>query len=388
MLDNRRAGPDDHLPPTIVHQGVSVETPLACSMRVSVDAPQPLASEPHTGHNRWHPEIEPILRVAPGEMVTLETRDGADGQLTQESSHDDVLRLDFGRSHPLTGPVHVDGANPGDMLEVEIVAYEWGSSGVTPIVPGFGFLADLFPKPFLVKWTLDGNVARSPEIPGVSIPADAFAGVLGVAPSFELMREQRERERELEKRGFALADTGASGAIPAFAAAGLRTIPPRENGGNLDIRHLVVGSRLFLPVYVSGALFSVGDLHFAQGDGEVCGSAIEIAGAVTVRFSVHHAPTPTLLLPRYEVPARTTPPSFVTTGISLDDRGAAEWMDINVAARRALLELIDHLSARYDLSREAAYVLTSVAADLRLSQVVDVPYPLVSAAIRLDIFDS
>jgi formamidase len=185
-----------------------------------------------------------------------------------------------------------------------------------------------------------------------------------------------------------LAETGASGAVPAFAGAGLRTIPPRENGGNVDIRHLVVGSRLFLPVYVSGALFSAGDLHFAQGDGEVCGSAIEIAGAVTVRFSVHHTPTPTLLLPHYEVPARTTPASFVATGISLDDGGAAEWMDINVATRRALLALIDHLSARHGLSREAAYVLASVAADLRLSQVVDVPHPLVSAAIRLDIFDS
>ena len=271
----------------------SGKTPLVLGMRVSVDVRQPLASEPHTGHNRWHPEIEPILTVAPGEVLTLETRDGADGQLTQESTHDDVLRLDFGRSHPLTGPVYVEGAGPGDVLEVEILDYEWGDSGVTPIIPGFGFLADLFPEPFLVKWALDRDVARSPEIPGVSIPAEAFAGVLGVAPSLELMREQLERERMLEERGFPVAETGASGAVPAFAAAGLRTIPPRENGGNLDIRHLVVGSRLFLPVHVSGALFSAGDLHFAQGDGEVCGSAIEIAGAVTVRFSVHQAPRPT-----------------------------------------------------------------------------------------------
>ena len=161
----------------------------------SVDSRQPLASEPHTGHNRWHPEIEPILTVAPGEVLTLETRDGADGQLTQESTHDDVLRLDFGRSHPLTGPVYVEGAGPGDVLEVEILAYEWENSGVTPIIPGFGFLADLFPEPFLAKWAVEGDVARSAEIPGVSIPAEAFAGVLGVAPSLELMREQLERER-------------------------------------------------------------------------------------------------------------------------------------------------------------------------------------------------
>ena len=381
--------PGDQVSPSAcVRDEASGKTPLVLGMRVSVDLRQPLAGEPHTGHNRWHPEIEPILTVAPGEVLTLETRDGSDGQLTQESTHDDVLRLDFGRSHPLTGPVYVEGAGPGDVLEIEILEYEWESSGVTPIIPGFGFLADLFPEPFLAKWALDGDVARSPEIPGVSIPAEAFAGVLGVAPSLELMREQLERERILEERGFPLADTDAPGAVPAFAAAGLRTIPPRENGGNLDIRHLVVGSRLFLPVHVSGALFSAGDLHFAQGDGEVCGSAIEIAGAVTVRFSVHQTPLPGPRLPSYEVPARTTPASFVTTGVSLADGGTAEWMDINVATRRSLLELIDHLSARYGLSREAAYVLTSVAADLRLSQVVDVPHPLVSAAIRLDIFDS
>ena len=321
-------------------------------------------------------------------MLTLETRDGADGQLTPGSTHADVLRLEFGLSHPLTGPIYVEGAGPGDVLEVEILSYEWGDFGATPIIPGFGFLADLFPEPFLAKWLLTGDVARSPDIPGVSIPAEAFAGVLGVAPSLELMREQLKRERVLEERGFSMAETGASGAVPAFAATGLRTIPPRENGGNVDIRHLIAGSRLFLPVFVPGALFSVGDLHFAQGDGEVCGSAIEIAGAVTVRFSVHDKSFASSRFPSYEVPARSTPASYVTTGVSLADDGTAEWMDINVATRRALLELIDHLSARYGFSREAAYVLTSVAADLRLSQVVDAPHPLVSAAIRLDIFDS
>ncbi len=357
-------------------------------MRVSVDIHRRLADQPGTGHNRWHPDIEPIVSVGQGQEITLEMRDGGDGQFTRQSTQADVLRLDFGLSHPLTGPVFVEGARPGDVLQVDIVDYEWGSFGATPVVPVFGFLADLFPDPFLAKWEIAGDIATSAEVPGVRIPAEVFAGVLGVAPSPELMREQLRREKELKERGFSVAAGDASGAVPALASGGLRTIPPRENGGNIDIRHLVAGSRLFLPVFVPGALFSVGDLHFAQGDGEVCGAAIEIAGAVTVRFSVHDGSSSNLRFASYEAPSRLIQRTLVTTGISLTDGGAVEWMDVNVATRRALIELIDTVSERYGLSREAAYVLASVAADLRISQVVDVPHPLVSAALRLDVFDT
>jgi formamidase len=170
-------------------------------------------------------------------------------------------------------------------------------------------------------------------------------------------------------------------AIPATAGAGLRTIPPREIGGNLDIRQLVAGSRITLPVHVEGALVSVGDLHFAQGDGEVCGTGIEVAGAVTLRFEVRKPERPARL-PSFETPERPAARSFATTGIALDAP-----MDIDAAARVALLEMIDYLEARLGIASAAAYALCSVAVDLRISEVVDVPYPLVSALLRLDVFE-
>jgi formamidase len=356
-------------------------------LRIRVDAGRPLAEEPGSGHNRWYPELEPIARVAQGKELTLELRDGIDGQLTPTSTHADVLGLELGWSHPLTGPVYVEGAEPGDVLEVELVGYEWDDFGATALYPGFGFLADLFPEPYLVKWSIRDGVARSEELPGVSVPADPFAGVLGVAPSFELMAEQRRREEELEARGFAVVPPAPEHAVPASAAPGLRTIPPRENGGNLDVRRLVAGSKLLLPVFVPGALFSAGDLHFAQGEGEVCGTGIEIAGAVTVRLRVLRGQAWRPRFPAFEAPARQARAAFVTTGLSLADDGSAEWMDVGLAARRALLELVDHLVAVRGLGREAAYALASVAADLQLSEVVDVPYPVVSASLPLDLFE-
>jgi formamidase len=148
----------------------------------------------------------------------------------------------------------------------------------------------------------------------------------------------------------------------------------------MDTRQLVAGSRLWLPIDVPGALFSIGDLHFAQGDGEVCGTAIEVAGAVTVRLSLQDGPAPRL--PRFEAPSIPDPPRFGAMGIPVD-----EGMDLNAAARIALLEMIDHLVERYGLERPAAYALCSVAVDLRISEVVDVPYPVVSALLRLDVFE-
>jgi formamidase len=184
-----------------------------------------------------------------------------------------------------------------------------------------------------------------------------------------------------------VAEEAPASALPAFAASGLRTIPPRESGGNLDVRQLTAGSRLFLPVEVPGALFSVGDLHLAQGDGEVCGSAIEIAGAITVRLGVRRQPRWLPRFPAFEAPGGPGRPSFATTGIPLTDEGSNESLNVGLAARRALLELIDYLVAVRGLDREAAYVLCSVAADLRISQVVDVPNALVSALLPLDVFE-
>jgi formamidase len=281
----------------------------------------------------------------------------------------------------LTGPLYVQGAEPGQVLEVELVSYESDDFGSTAVIPGFGYLADLFPDPYLVKWEIGDGVARSEALPGVAVPEELFAGVIGVAPSHDRLEAFRRREEDLRARGQLVADPLPESAAPPEAAEGLRTIPPRELGGNMDTRQLVAGSRLWLPVDVPGALFSIGDLHFAQGDGEVCGTAIEVAGAVTVRFSLHDGPAPRL--PRFQAPSIPDPPRFGTMGIPVDDG-----LDLNAAARIALLEMIDHLEERYGFERPAAYALSSVAVDLRVSEVVDVPYPVVSALLRLDVFRS
>jgi formamidase len=330
-------------------------------------------------HNRWHPDLEPIAEVAPGEELRLETEEGLGGQFTRESTHADVATCNRGLGHPLTGPIYVEGAEPGQTLEVELLAYESGDFGSTAVIPGFGYLADVFTEPYLVKWEIENGAARSAELPGVIVPEELFAGVIGVAPSHERLESFRRREEELRDRGQLVADPMPEEAIPPEAAEGIRTIPPREVGGNMDTRQLVAGSRLWLPIDVAGALFSIGDLHFAQGDGEVCGTAIEVAGAVTVRFSLHDGPAPRL--PRFECPSIPDPPRFGTMGIPVDDG-----LDLNVAARVALLEMIDHLVERYGFERPAAYALCSVAVDLRVSEVVDVPYPVVSALLRLDVF--
>jgi formamidase len=333
-------------------------------------------------HNRWHPDIAPVVTVAPGDELTLDVEDGIAGLLTRESTHADCATLDLGLAHPLAGPVEVEGARPGDVLEVEFLGYTCSDFGVTAVIPGFGFLADRFTDPYLVKWEIEDGVARSSELAGVAVPAEMFAGVVGVAPSMERMTRLRVREERIRDAGGPVADPMPESAVPRSAADGLRTIPPRETGGNLDIRQLVAGSRLYVPVDVPGALFSIGDLHFAQGDGEVCGTAIEVAGSVTVALHVHSDHVRRGRFPTYETPARPGRRSFATTGIPVD-----EAMDLTVAAREALSAMIDYLVAAHGFEPVAAYALCSAVVDLRLSEVVDVPYPVVSALLPLDVFE-
>jgi formamidase len=339
-------------------------------------------------HNRWHPELEPVATVAPGQELTLETEDGLAGQLGRDSSHEDAGSLDLGLGHPLAGPVRVEGAEPGDLLEVELLAYRTANFGVTAVIPGFGYLADLFPDPYLVKWEIEGGRAGSPELPGVAVPEATFAGVGGVAPSHETVARVRAREEELRARGGAVADDLPETALPLEAAGGLRTIPPRELGGNLDVPQLVAGSRLLLPVDVPGALFSVGDLHFAQGEGEVCGTGIEVAGAVTVRLGLRKQPTWRPPFPVYETPGLPVRPAFATVGLPVGEDGRNESLDLSLATRRALLAMLDHLTLERGFRREAAYALMSVAVDLRLSEIVDVPNAAVSALLALDVFEA
>jgi formamidase len=326
-----------------------------------------------------------VAAADPGDEVTFEIRDSRDGTLTRDSTHADLLAIPS-LAHPLTGPLEVRGAEPGDVLEVEVLGYDTDDFGWTGIWPGSGFLGDLFPDPFLARWELADGVARSEDVPGVAVPAGVFAGVIGVAPSSELVARARAREADLAERGGELHLPTPDDAAPPSAADGLRTFPPRENGGNMDVRDLVAGSRVLLPVHVPGALLSIGDLHFAQGDGEVCISAIETGGAATVRVGLRRdgwRPG----LPAWETPPRPGRAYFATTGIPLADDGRNEHLDLNLATRRALIEMLRWLEEEHGMAREPAYVLMSAAVELRVSEVVDAPNALVSAAIPLDVFE-
>jgi formamidase len=367
---------------------------------IRIDRTKSLPDEPETGHNRWHPDIPPIVRCAPGDEVVLETRDALDGQIGPAATAETVGAANLDVVHPLTGPVFIEGAAPGDLLEVEILEVVPDSFGFTMQAPGFGFLRDDFPDPYVVHWDIADGWATSPDLPGVRIPGAPFMGTIGLSPGPESLRRITEREQAaLDRGGFVLppSPAGAVPADPAIAAAALRTVPPREQGGNVDIKQLTAGTRLFLPVDAPGALFSAGDAHFAQGDCETCGTAIEMSSTLRVRFQVHEGEarakgirdprfsrTDYWVAPEFAAPRRF----FATTGVSADRDGrtvVAE--DATLAARNALLNMIDHLGER-GWNRQQAYAICSVAVDLKISQLVDVPSFLVSAFLPLDIFTS
>ena len=302
-------------------------------------------SQEHT-HCRWDQSLTPLVTVEPGDIVELETKEASSGQIVPGSSTDILSRLDFGVIHPLTGPVAIVGAEPGDVLEVEVLDIRVKEWGWTAIIPGFNLLADEFSDPYLKVWELHGDHAYFK--PGIRIPLEPFCGVMGVAP----------------------AEPGS-----------LDTIPPRMNGGNIDIKQLVKGSKLFLPVLYPGALFSLGDTHAAQGDGEVCGTAIEGPMLVTVRFGLHKG----VSLPelQYTTPGSATEKAnkkgyYVTTGHS---------PDLFLAAQNATRHMISHLTKHYDMTRHEAFALCSVTVDLRVSEIVDAPNWLISAFLPLDIFE-
>jgi formamidase len=208
-----------------------------------------------------------------------------------------------------------------------------------------------------------------------------------VAPSRDLLATMKAREQELEARGGSVAPAAPEFAIPASAAEGLRTVPPRETGGNIDVKQFTTGAKAFFTVHVPGALFSTGDFHFAQGDGETGGTAIETGGDIIVRFRVHKNPTWRPTYPAFEVPPAHDRRSFVTTGIPVDRNGRNESLDVTLAARAAVDEMIDYLGATRRLNPQQAAVLISVCVDLRVSEIVDVPNPLVSALLPLDVFE-
>ena len=305
----------------------------------------------HSAHHHfgWDNALVSVMTVAPGDSVEIETVDSSGGQLTVDSDVSDVSAMDFGKVNPVTGPIKVDGAEAGDLLKVTLDTFEPSGWGWTAIIPGFGLLADQFTDPALHTWRYDASSLAPAAYSSVGqVPLKPFCGTIGLAP----------------------------------AEAGLHSVvPPRRVGGNMDIRDLSAGTVLYLPVEVDGALLSLGDTHAAQGDGEVCGTAIESPMAVGLTIDlVKQSP---LRFPRYETkgPASShfdRKGYQVTTGIG---------PDLMQGARDAVSGMIDLLGTRHGLSPAEAYMLCSVCADLRISEIVDQPNWVVSLYFPNIVFD-
>jgi formamidase len=363
---------------------------------IRIDRSKTLAQEPWTGHNRWHPDIPPVIRCDPGEDVILETRDAFDGQFGPDTPPDVLAAPNLDVLHPLTGPVYVDGAEPGDLLDVEISDIEPDRYGYTAQVPGFGFLRDVFPEPFKVDWEIAGGWATSLDLPGVRIRGVPFVGTIGVSPDHEQLPATRARQQAPPDGDGALPPSAAS-AVPTdphIAASGVRTTPPRAPTGNVDVKQLSRCAHLLIPVDVHGALFSAGDAHFAQGDGETCGRAIEMGATLHVRFTLRkgEAARQGTRWPRFtrgDLRPRVAPSRrfSATTGSSAtrDDGDRSDSGGVSLAARNALLDMIDRLTERGWTPQEA-YAICSVAVDLKLRRLIDVPNMLVSALLPEDIF--
>jgi len=294
----------------------------------------------HQSHFGWSNANRPVVKIAPGESIEFHPLDSSGGQITAKSTLADLGHLDFGKVNPVAGPVYIDGAEPGDAIKVTLLSFTPSGWGWTANIPGFGLLADQFNDPALHMWSYDANT-MAPALygPGGRVPLKPFAGTIGVAP----------------------------------AEPGLHSVvPPRRVGGNLDIRDLTSGVTLYLPVEVEGALFSIGDTHAAQGDGEVCGTAIE--SQMEVEATIELVKDARLASPRFTTPGPVTrhldaAGYEVTTGIG---------PDLMTGARESLMRMIDLLGAEHGLSPVDAYLLCSVCGDLRISEIVDAPNWVVS----------
>ncbi|ELZ98937.1 formamidase [Haloferax mucosum ATCC BAA-1512] len=307
-----------------------------------------LSDDDENIHHKWDNSIEPVLTVEPGEVVRFECRDALDGQLTPDSTADDFENVSFDPVHPLTGPVAIDGAEPGDVLAVEFLDFEhkgWGYTGYMPGEMGYGLLPEEFEDGGLYVWDLGDDVAHF--VNDIEVPLNLFPGIGGVAPK----------------------TPGAH-----------NTLPPRDTGGNMDLTYLTAGSTLYLPVEVAGALFSTGDCHAAQGDGEVCVTGIEAPMFVTARFDV--LKDKSIAQPELETSGSTThtnpaDPAYGTTGIA---------DSLMTAMKRAVSHMISHLEAERDLTRGEAYILCSAALSLKISEVVGAPNWTVTAYLPDSIF--
>jgi acetamidase/formamidase len=318
------------------------------SQRRDHDIDYRLSDDDANVHSAWDNGLDPILTVEPGEVVRFECRDAVDRQVDVQTTAEDVPDISFDPVHPITGPVAVEGAQPGDVLEVELLDLQhkgWGYNAFWPGEMELGLLPEDFEDPGLHVWDLEDDVGHF--VDGIEVPLDPFPGVIGVAPS-----EAGEHD----------------------------TLPPRSAGGNMDVKHMTAGSTVYLPVEVEDALFSVGDCHAAQGDGEVCVTGIEAPMFVTARFDVRSDMD--IEQPQFETGGPFTPtgrdePMYGTTGIS---------DDLMEATKKAIRHMIDHLHEERGLTRGEAYLLCSAAVDLKISEVVDAPNWTVSAYLPESIF--
>jgi acetamidase/formamidase len=299
-------------------------------------------------HRRWDVDIEPVLHVESGAIVVVETDDFAGGQITRDSTADDLLGLDFDAIYPLAGPIHVAGAKPGDVLAVEFLGFEVPDWGWSAILPNLGLLPPgELDEPYLKIFDLTQGDSTE-LVTGVRIPIEPFCGTTGVP-------------------GPGMHDVS----IP----------PPHAGGGNIDLRHVTAGSTLYLPVGVAGALLSLGDAHAAQGDGEVCISGLECQMRTTFRVSVEQGMN-------LRSPALRRPPGSLTPRVDAGGWFATTGVenDLMEAARSAVRGMIDHLVDRRGLSRQDAYILCSLAADLKITEVVDAPNWIVACFLPDAVF--
>ncbi|MEN9251243.1 MAG: acetamidase/formamidase family protein [Thermostichales cyanobacterium BF4_bins_65] len=388
-----------------------------------VDLTKPMDQQELPGHNRWHPDIPAVVSVNPGDVFRIECKDWTDGQIKNNDSPEDIEKVDLSVVHVLSGPIWVNGAQPGDILVVDLLDIgalqgdEWGFTGIFAKENGGGFLTDHFPKAAKAIWDFQGIYTSSRHIPHVRFAGIIHPGLIGCAPSHDLLAKWNRRERELVSRAPDLRTYGAglSGNLPVYAALpnpqnailgtlprseyervaaeAARTVPPREHGGNCDIKNLSKGTRIYFPVYVEGAKLSMGDIHFSQGDGEIsfCG-AIEMAGYIDLHVDlikggvekyglVNPIFKPGPVEPRYSE-------YLVFEGISVDEyTGQQYYMDVHIAYRRACLNAIEYLK-KFGFTGEQAYLLLSCApVEGRVSGIVDIPNACCTLAIPTEIFD-
>ncbi|WP_433632911.1 formamidase [Halomicrococcus sp. NG-SE-24] len=394
-------------------------------VQFEVDVDADPDEQPMPVHNRWHPDIPSVISADPGDQLRVECLDWTGGQIHDDDNANDVRDVDLDAVHYLSGPIEVNGAEPGDLLVMDILdigvlneRWEYGFTGIFSQQNGGGFLTDHFPNAAKTIWDLQGTKATSRHIPDVRFEGKIHPGLVGTAPSHELLEEWNKREQELidkhQEDPESIPDHPTKEAQPPVANAptpnsaimgdmdddeaeeaaeeGARTVPPRENGGNCDIKDLSLGSRVYFPVYVDGGKLSMGDIHFSQGDGEItfCG-AIEMAGYLDIevdlikdgmnKYGIDHP----IFEPGHRGP--TFEDYVVFEGYSVTEDGEQKYIDSHVAYRRAALEAIEYLK-KFGYTGEQAYmILGTVPVEGRQSGVVDIPSACSTLALPKGVFN-